>query len=138
MELGNIDILFFGSYAFFFSIFFVNLGAIIDLKTIKDLFIKPIEISIYLFCNILFVPLVSFFVTFFQGLSMIHLLFWKKWCYFNGWMLLSDDIELHYGIFIIGISATGAAPLCWTLILKGNINLSLAIYLANLVIACGM
>lgn len=87
------------------SILYINFGAAINMSTIRDIMRKPVGPSICFVCQFLFMPLAAF------GL---------------GYWLFPNDHEMALGLFFTGISPGGGASNMWTLILGGNINLSIA------------
>lgn len=87
------------------SILYINFGAAINLTTIKDIMRKPVGPIICFVCQFLFMPLVSY------GL---------------GFALFPEVHEMALGLFFTGISPGGGASNMWTLLLGGNIHLSIA------------
>lgn len=87
------------------SILYINFGAAMSLATIKDILRRPVGPTICFVCQFLFMPLAAY------GL---------------GFALFSDVHEMALGLFFVGISPGGGASNMWTLLLGGNIHLSLA------------
>lgn len=100
-----IDRMFTYSVIILVSILYINFGAAINLSTIKDIMRRPIGPTICFICQFVFMPLTAY------GL---------------GYALFPDSHELALGLFFTGISPGGGASNMWTLILGGNINLSIA------------
>ncbi|KAG4074417.1 hypothetical protein HA402_000396 [Bradysia odoriphaga] len=87
------------------AILFINFGAAIDLKSMKDIFRRPIGPAIGTVCQLALVPLIAY------GL---------------GFVLFPNDPGLALGLFLTGISPAGGASNIWTLLCGGNINLSIS------------
>lgn len=112
-----IDKVFTISVATLVSILYINFGAAIDIPTLKIIVRKPIGPIIGFFAQFLFMPLLSY------GLG--HVLFPK-------------DYELQLGLFFTGVSPAGGASNIWTVVLGGNLNLSLAMTTISTFAAFGM
>lgn len=100
-----IDRMFTYSVIILVSILYINFGAAMSLSTIKDIMRKPIGPTICFVCQFLFMPLAAW------GLGLA---------------LFPDMHEMALGLFFVGISPGGGASNMWTLLLGGNIHLSLA------------
>lgn len=87
------------------AILFINFGAAIDLKIMKQIFRRPIGPAIGTFCQLVLVPLIAY------GLGLL---------------LFPNDAGLALGLFLTGISPAGGASNIWTLLCGGNINLSIS------------
>ncbi|XP_037037230.1 ileal sodium/bile acid cotransporter-like [Bradysia coprophila] len=87
------------------AILFINFGAAIDLKSMKDIFRRPIGPAIGTVCQLALVPLIAY------GLGLA---------------LFPNDPGLALGLFLTGISPAGGASNIWTLLCGGNINLSIS------------
>lgn len=112
-----IDRLFTLSVIILVSILYINFGAALNLQTIKEIFTRPIGPTICFVCQFLFMPLTAF------GLGLV---------------LFPTSHEMALGLFFTGISPGGGASNMWTLILGGNINLSIAMTTISTVAAFGM
>lgn len=112
-----IDKVFTASVAILVSILYINFGAALDLPTLKAIMVRPIGPIIGFLAQFLFMPLLSY------GLG--HLLF-------------PDSYELQLGLFFTGVSPAGGASNIWTVILGGNLNLSLAMTTISTFAAFGM
>ncbi|CAB3381464.1 Hypothetical predicted protein [Cloeon dipterum] len=93
--LGTITVLMFFMY--------INFGCALNLPVVKKTLKRPIGITIGLVSQFLFMPLMSF------GLARL---------------LFPDQPALQLGLFFIGSSPGGAASNIWTLVLEGNLDLS--------------
>lgn len=112
-----IDKVFTASVAILVSILYINFGAALDLPTLKAILVRPIGPVIGFLAQFLFMPLLSY------GLG--HLLF-------------PDSYELQLGLFFTGVSPAGGASNIWTVVLGGNLNLSLAMTTISTLAAFGM
>lgn len=54
-----------------------------------------------------------------------------------GWILFENDVEMHIALFSIGLSLMGASNHSYTVLLKGNIDLSITINVINTILNCG-
>lgn len=116
-EVRIIDTVFTVSVATLVSILYINFGAALDMKKVKASFKRPIGPCLALFCHYLFLPLVS---------------------YFLGVWLFPDNIEMQLGLFFTGVSPAGGASNVWTVILGGNLDLSIAMTTTSTFAAFGM
>ncbi|KAK3864006.1 hypothetical protein Pcinc_030267 [Petrolisthes cinctipes] len=82
---------------------YINMGCAIDLKVIKETLRRPVAPAIGLFCQYLFMPLVSY------GL---------------GYGLFYDTPEMWLGLFMTGCSPGGGGSNMWTYLLGGSLDLS--------------
>lgn len=112
-----IDKVFTISVAVLVSILYINFGAALDIPTLKVIARKPIGPIIGFFAQFLFMPLLSY------GL---------------GHVLFPDSYELQLGLFFTGVSPAGGASNIWTVVLGGNLNLSLAMTTISTFAAFGM
>jgi solute carrier family 10 (sodium/bile acid cotransporter), member 3/5 len=100
-----IDTVFTASIITLVSLLYVNFGAALDVTVVKGIMRRPIGPLIGFLSQFLFMPLMSF------GL---------------GHFIFKDYPNFQLGLFFTGVSPAGGASNIWTLILGGNINLSLA------------
>lgn len=112
-----IDTVFTASVAILVSILYINFGAALDLPVLMTIAKRPIGPVIGFLAQFLFMPLLSY------GLG--HLLF-------------PDSYELQLGLFFTGVSPAGGASNIWTVVLGGNLNLSLAMTTISTLAAFGM
>ncbi|XP_012536492.1 ileal sodium/bile acid cotransporter isoform X2 [Monomorium pharaonis] len=116
-EERTIDTIFTASVAILVSILYINFGCAMDWKVCRDTLKKPIGPAIGFFCQFLIMPLLSFLI---------------------GYLLFSDRPELQIGMFFTGISPSGGASNMWTLLLDGNLNLSITMTTICTIAAFGM
>lgn len=100
-----IDTIFVISVATLVSILYINFGCAIDWQIICETMKKPIGPLIGGVCQFIIMPLISFGI---------------------GHILFPNNPEMQIGIFFTGISPSGGASNMWTLLLDGNLNLSIA------------
>ena len=94
----------------------INMGAQLDLAIIKEVFKKPIGPFVGFVSQFLFMPLFSFLV---------------------GW-LMSEDMLFRLGLFVLGCCPGGTGSNFWTLLLDGDINLSITMTFLSTILALGM
>lgn len=112
-----IDRLFVYSVIILVSILYINFGAAINLSSIKEILRRPVGPVICFVCQFIFMPLAAY------GL---------------GFALFKNSHEMALGLFFTGISPGGGASNMWTLLLGGNINLSIAMTTISTLAAFGM
>lgn len=100
-----IDRLFTYSVIILVSLLYINFGAALNMSTVKDILRRPVGPVICFICQFAFMPLAAY------GL---------------GYGLFPDSHEMALGLFFTGISPGGGASNMWTLLLGGNIHLSIA------------
>ncbi|OXU28173.1 hypothetical protein TSAR_001502 [Trichomalopsis sarcophagae] len=112
-----VDTLFTASVAILVSILYINFGCAMDwdvcIKTIK----RPIGPLIGCLCQFILMPLISY------ALAII---------------LFPDSPEMQLGIFFTGISPSGGASNIWTILLGGNLNLSVTMTTLCTIAAFGL
>lgn len=112
-----IDKLFTYSVIILVSILYINFGAALSLATVKDILRKPVGPAICFFCQFVIMPLSAY------GLGLA---------------LFPNAHEMALGLFFTGISPGGGASNMWTLLLGGNINLSVVMTTISSLAAFGM
>ncbi|XP_018362929.1 PREDICTED: ileal sodium/bile acid cotransporter-like isoform X2 [Trachymyrmex cornetzi] len=112
-----IDTVFTASVAILVSILYINFGCAIDWNVCRNTLRRPIGPAIGFFCQFLIMPLLSFLI---------------------GYLLFPDRPELQIGMFFTGISPSGGASNMWTLLLDGNLNLSITMTTICTIAAFGM
>ncbi|XP_011698719.1 PREDICTED: ileal sodium/bile acid cotransporter-like isoform X2 [Wasmannia auropunctata] len=112
-----IDTIFTASVAVLVSILYINFGCAMDWGVCRDTLKKPIGPAIGFVCQFLTMPLLSFLI---------------------GYLLFPDRPELQIGMFFTGISPSGGASNIWTLLLDGNLNLSITMTTICTIAAFGM
>ncbi|GBM36762.1 Solute carrier family 10 member 6 [Araneus ventricosus] len=93
----------------------VNMGCALDLGTVKGVLKRPIGPAIGCFCQFVIMPLVSYGV---------------------GYLIFEDPV-LRLGLFTFGCSPAGGASNMWTVLLGGNLNLSVTMTFISTVAALG-
>ncbi|XP_011877319.1 PREDICTED: ileal sodium/bile acid cotransporter [Vollenhovia emeryi] len=116
-EERTIDTVFTISVAILVSILYINFGCALDWDVCRATLRRPIGPAIGFLCQFLIMPLLSFLI---------------------GYLLFPDRPELQIGMFFTGISPSGGASNMWTLLLDGNLNLSIAMTTLCTIAAFGM
>ncbi|XP_061391255.1 hepatic sodium/bile acid cotransporter-like [Musca vetustissima] len=112
-----IDHVFTGSVALLVSLLYINFGAALDVTVLKGLIVKPVGPSIGFFSQFVLMPLISYAV---------------------GYFVFSESVEMQLGLFFTGVSPSGGASNIWSVILGGNINLSVLMTTVSNIAAFGM
>lgn len=112
-----IDKVFTSSVAALVAILYINFGAALDTTKLRGILKKPIGPIIGFLSQFVFMPLLSY------GL---------------GFLLFPDSPELHLGLFFTGISPAGGASNIWTVVLNGNLHLSVTMTTISTIAAFGM
>ncbi|XP_068991916.1 kinase D-interacting substrate of 220 kDa B isoform X5 [Neodiprion pinetum] len=112
-----IDTLFTVFVAVMVSIMYINFGAAMDWPLCKRTLKRPIGPTIGFVCQFVWMPLLSY------GIGLV---------------LFPDDPELRLGMFFAGVSPAGGASNIWTVILGGNLNLSVTMTTISTLAAFGM
>ncbi|KAJ8675650.1 hypothetical protein QAD02_011436 [Eretmocerus hayati] len=102
-RMRKVDIIFTASVAILVSILYINFGCAVDWDVCKKTIKRPIGPLIGCFCQFICMPMISYLLAI---------------------TLFPDNPEMQLGIFFTGISPSGGASNVWTLLLGGNINLS--------------
>lgn len=89
----------------FVIILYINFGAALDLIIMKQIILKPIGPVIGFIAQFLIMPLLSFII---------------------GYVLFHDRVDLRLGLFFIGCTPGGGGSNLFTVILRANLNLSIA------------
>lgn len=100
-----IDHVFAGSVATLVSILYINFGAALDMSIVKKILVRPIGPAIGFVGQFCLMPMIAY------GL---------------GHFLFPTAPELALGLFFTGVSPGGGASNIWTLILGGNMHLSIS------------
>ncbi|GFY76014.1 p3 protein [Trichonephila inaurata madagascariensis] len=94
---------------------YVNMGCALDIKVVKEVLRKPIGPVIGFFCQFVVMPLVAY----------------------GAGQLIFDDPVLRLGLFTFGSSPGGGASNMWTVLLGGNLNLSITMTFISTLAALG-
>lgn len=103
------------SVAVLVSLNYVNMGCALDMDTVKNVLRRPIGPIVGFFSQYLAMPLVAY------GMA--------KW--------LFDEAYLQLGLFTFGCSPGGGASNMWTVLLGGNLNLSVAMTFISTIASLG-
>lgn len=112
----TIDKIFTASVAILVSILYINFGCAMDWELCRKTLKKPIGPAIGCFCQFFFMPLLSYGI---------------------GYCLFPEQPELQLGMFFTGISPSGGASNIWTILLDGNLNLSVTMTTICTILAFG-
>ena len=104
------------SVAILVSLTYVNMGCALDLKVVGSVLRRPIAPSVGLLSQYLIMPVAA---------------------YFLGLWLFSDAMHLRLGLFIFGCSPAGGASNMWTVLLRGNLDLSITMTFISTLLATG-
>lgn len=105
------------SVATLVSLNYINMGCALDLGVIKSVLTKPIAPFVGFASQYLIMPIASFFL---------------------GLWLLNDQTHLRLGLFIFGCSPAGGASNMWTVLLNGNLDLSVTMTFISTIAGVGM
>lgn len=83
---------------------YINMGCALDMGVVKSVLKRPIAPGLGFLCQYLVMPITSYLV---------------------GLLLLGDSTHLRLGLFIFGCSPAGGASNMWTVLLNGNLDLSI-------------
>ncbi|XP_071056393.1 sodium/bile acid cotransporter 5 [Onthophagus taurus] len=100
----TIDTIFTASVAILVSLIYINFGCALNWTDVKTTLRRPIGPIIGLSSQFFFMPLAS---------------------YVLGLILFPDDVGLRLGMFFTGVAPGGGASNMWTVILNGNLHLSI-------------
>ncbi|CAN7992443.1 unnamed protein product [Ixodes hexagonus] len=103
------------SVAVLVSLNYINMGCALDMDTVKNVLRRPIGPIVGFFSQYLAMPLVAY------GMA--------KW--------LFDEAYLQLGLFTFGCSPGGGASNMWTVLLGGNLNLSVAMTFISTIASLG-
>jgi len=116
-NVTTIDTVFKLCVAGFVTILYINFGAALELKALKAILLKPIGPAIGFIGQFLVMPVLSFLI---------------------GYYLFRDMIELRLGLFFTGSTPGGGASNIFTVLLSGNLNLSITMTALSNLAAFGM
>lgn len=94
----------------------INMGAQLDLEIVKEVMKKPVGPIVGFICQFLFMPGFSFLIGY----------------------LYTDDKLFRLGLFVLGCCPGGNGSNFWTLLLGGDINLSIVMTFVSTIAALGM
>uniref|UniRef100_A0A1A9X1H0 Uncharacterized protein n=1 Tax=Glossina brevipalpis TaxID=37001 RepID=A0A1A9X1H0_9MUSC len=116
-NVGSSDIVFKVIVGAFVSVIYISYGAALDLIDLKRILMKPIGPAIGFIGQYLIMPTLSYLI---------------------GYFLFPDMIELRLGLFFIGSTPGGGVSNILTVLLDGNLNLSVAMTAISNLAAFGM
>lgn len=123
-----IDSVFTGSVATLVSILYINFGAALDLGKLKGIVKRPIGPAIGFMGQFVIMPLVRynfFFMAIYDwSLPIFRIIF--QLSFGLALLLFPDNVEMQLGMFFTGASPAGGASNIWTILLGGNMDLSIA------------
>lgn len=94
----------------------INMGCALDMAIVKQNIIRPVGVIVGFVSQFTFMPLVSFGVA----------------------RLLIPDSLMGFGLLVIGVCPGGIASNFWTLLLDGDVNLSITMTFVSSLAAMGM
>jgi sodium/bile acid cotransporter 3/5 len=103
LPMSQITKIFTISVAVLVSINYINMGCALDLSVVLSVLKRPIAPAIGFVCQYAFMPLIAYFAA----------------------KLLFNESYLQLGLFTFGCSPGGGASNMWTVLLGGNLNLSI-------------
>uniref|UniRef100_A0A2R5LBU5 Putative sodium-bile acid cotransporter n=1 Tax=Ornithodoros turicata TaxID=34597 RepID=A0A2R5LBU5_9ACAR len=110
-----LSLVFMVSVAILVSLNYINMGCALDLETVKSVMKRPIGPVVGFFSQYLAMPLIAY------GLAKF----------------LFKEPYLQLGLFTFGCSPGGGASNMWTVLLGGNLNLSVAMTFISTIAALG-
>lgn len=116
-NIGTMDLVFNVCVGIFVMLLYINFGAVLELDALKAILIRPIGPAIGFIGQFLVMPVLSFLI---------------------GYLLFRDMIELRLGLFFTGSTPGGGASNIFTVILNGNLNLSITMTAISNLAAFGM
>ncbi|XP_073827972.1 hepatic sodium/bile acid cotransporter-like [Musca autumnalis] len=116
-NVGKMDVAFKFLVGTFVMLLYVNFGAVLELDALKGILLKPIGPAIGFVGQFLIMPVLSFCI---------------------GYFLFRDMIELRLGLFFTGSTPGGGASNIFTVVLSGNLNLSITMTAISNLAAFGM
>lgn len=105
-----IDKVFTASVVSLISLLYINFGCAIDWSEFKTILKKPIGPAVGLFGHFVIMPALS---------------------YALGVLLFPDNAAMQLGLFFTGVSPAGGASNVWTILLEGNLSLSISMTFAS-------
>ncbi|CAG0916422.1 unnamed protein product [Notodromas monacha] len=112
-----LDKIFLYSVVTLVSLAYINMGCSLDLKVVWDTIRRPVGPAVGISCQYLCMPLLAF------GLSQLF---------------LTSSPSLQLGLFVTGCSPGGGASNIWTVLLNGNLNLSITLTFVSTVLALAL
>ncbi|GLV31076.1 uncharacterized protein CBL_12149 [Carabus blaptoides fortunei] len=112
-----VDTVFTASVAILVALIYVNFGCALKWDSLRDLLKRPVGPVIGFFGQFVVMPLLG---------------------YGFGQLIFPDRADMQLGLLFVGVSPAGGASNVWTVVLDGNINLSVAMTTISTLAAFGM
>ncbi|KAL5278053.1 hypothetical protein ACFFRR_002975 [Megaselia abdita] len=116
-EMKFLDQMFSVTVALVITFLYINFGAALDFDVLKDILKKPVGPSIGFLCQYGLMPLLGFVL---------------------GYLIFPNEVHFRLGLFFISVAPGGGTSNIFTVILDGNINLSIAMTTISNIAALGM
>lgn len=116
-EIKPMDKVFSATVALLITIVYINFGAALDLDALIQILKKPIGPAIGFFCQYVVMPLIGFVL---------------------GYLIFPDQVHFRLALFFIAVSPAGGMSNLFTVVLDGNISLSITMTTISNVAALGM
>lgn len=113
---STISTIFTYSVAILVSLNYINMGCALDMKIVASVLRSPVAPAVGVICQYVIMPVSA---------------------YFLGLWLLADATHLRLGLFIFGCSPAGGASNMWTVLLAGNLDLSITMTFISTLLASG-
>lgn len=104
-EMKLLDNLFSATIALVITFLYINFGAALDFEVLKGILKKPVGPLIGFFCQYILMPLLGFAL---------------------GYLIFPDQVHFRLGLFFTAVAPGGGMSNILTVVLNGNINLSIA------------
>lgn len=139
-EERPIDRIFTYSVIVLVSILYINFGAALDVAKVKEILVRPIGPLLAFACKFLCMPLVcKKYSVYTKILAKVQKNenFSLQLSYVLGLVLFPNNLEMQLGMFFTGVSPSGGASNVWSVILGGNLDLSISMTTINTLSAFG-
>lgn len=114
---STISTVFTVSVAVLVSLNYINMGCALDMKVVGSVLRHPVAPAVGIMSQYAIMPLMAFFL---------------------GLWFFPDAAHLRLGLFIFGCSPAGGASNMWTVLLNGNLDLSITMTFISTILATGM
>lgn len=115
-KMSTISTIFTYSVAILVSLNYINMGCALDLRAVGSVLRNPVAPIVGLVSQYVIMPVMAFLL---------------------GLWLLSEATHLRLGLFIFGCSPAGGASNMWTVLLNGNLDLSITMTFVSTLLATG-
>jgi sodium/bile acid cotransporter 3/5 len=113
---STISTIFTYSVAILVSLNYINMGCALDMKVVGSVIRHPTAPAVGILSQYIIMPVMSFLL---------------------GLWLLADATHLKLGLFVFGCSPAGGASNMWTVLLGGNLDLSITMTFISTILATG-